>query len=411
MKYIILIFLSLITSQGISQHWEIFNTENSDIPNDEIINLRIDSNDNIWMSYAHNVYMYDQENMRWYNFNTENSNLSGFINHIEIGFDGSVYIAADGISRYDQKINDFKIIEENINCEYFTFDRNGKLYFVRSVLVYQKDGDNVKSIYDGSVKGPNYPSNLVIDEDNTLWFGTDGFNSGFFNYENNTLERYDSLFLENGRLKSTIITLDGNDKIWHNNGDDAIIFNYNKLSKDWMIYDDKNSPLGDDDYFSKSFSIDNKSNLWVLSALNVTKPPINLYKFDGAIWKSYNIDSVVNLEEDYLLVLDVDVDSKGNVWIASNHGLIKFNENTTSVQSTISDKIKLYPNPTKNILNFDVGEPIVETISITDMRGKKILDFDNTKNYVDITNLSAGQYFITFTTSDGSTIVKKFVKE
>lgn len=109
------------------------------------------------------------------------------------------------------------------------------------------------------------------------------------------------------------------------------------------------------------------------------------------------------------------IDYENNIYIAAvSVGLFKLNASTTSVISTTSDKIKIYPNPTKSQLNFDLSGEIVKSITITDLNGKEVITYNSelsNLNSIDISALITGQYFISFELTDQSVINKKFVKE
>jgi len=76
------------------------------------------------------------------------------------------------------------------------------------------------------------------------------------------------------------------------------------------------------------------------------------------------------------------------------------------------NNVFIYPNPANSILNFQVKNDItIDTVSVTDISGKQIFKSANTiDNVIDVSNLSSGVYFVTFT-SDSNSVTKKFIKE
>ncbi|WP_445454008.1 S8 family serine peptidase [Flavobacterium sp. 25HG05S-40] len=76
------------------------------------------------------------------------------------------------------------------------------------------------------------------------------------------------------------------------------------------------------------------------------------------------------------------------------------------------NSVFVYPNPANNVLNFDVKNDItISSVSINDISGKEIYRATNSiTNSIDISNLSSGVYFATFT-SDNNSVTKKFIKE
>lgn len=80
--------------------------------------------------------------------------------------------------------------------------------------------------------------------------------------------------------------------------------------------------------------------------------------------------------------------------------------------SDFSNNIVLYPNPTRNVLNFATpNDEAIEKVSFVDMLGKEIqLNSTVVNNAVSVESLSKGVYFVKFQ-YQGQVIVKKFLKE
>ncbi|MFN4026632.1 MAG: S8 family serine peptidase [Flavobacterium sp.] len=89
------------------------------------------------------------------------------------------------------------------------------------------------------------------------------------------------------------------------------------------------------------------------------------------------------------------------------------NLSNLNVNDFESDSLSLYPNPTKNVLNYSVPEELVlKSIVISDVTGKTIMSnsADFYSSQIDVSSLSSGIYFITFNTENKS-LTKKFVKQ
>jgi len=89
------------------------------------------------------------------------------------------------------------------------------------------------------------------------------------------------------------------------------------------------------------------------------------------------------------------------------------NLSNLNVNDFESDSLSLYPNPTKNVLNYSVPEELVlKSIVISDVTGKTIMSnsADFYSSQIDVSSLSSGIYFITFNT-ENKTLTKKFVKQ
>jgi hypothetical protein len=98
-----------------------------------------------------------------------------------------------------------------------------------------------------------------------------------------------------------------------------------------------------------------------------------------------------------------------DLWIASTH-------NTVTFDASIADPLFIFPNPTNDAIqvSYHGVDPITE-IFIFDLSGKKMKDMfaANTAFFdpltLDVSNLSAGFYFLEIKTTSSDKIVK-FVK-
>lgn len=85
---------------------------------------------------------------------------------------------------------------------------------------------------------------------------------------------------------------------------------------------------------------------------------------------------------------------------------IRIGDFVTSVKNSENTQFKIVPNPIKNrfsIFGCDYGEHY----SITDIYGKKVMEFQQDKNYIDISDLVKGTYFITNSKNHSVKIIKE----
>lgn len=72
----------------------------------------------------------------------------------------------------------------------------------------------------------------------------------------------------------------------------------------------------------------------------------------------------------------------------------------------------LYPNPANDVLNYSFSKDVsLKSVVVTDVSGKRIFsnNSDLSVNQIDVSDLSSGIYFVTFSSEQGS-FTKKFVK-
>ncbi|MDD2635548.1 MAG: T9SS type A sorting domain-containing protein [Bacteroidales bacterium] len=76
-------------------------------------------------------------------------------------------------------------------------------------------------------------------------------------------------------------------------------------------------------------------------------------------------------------------------------------DNGTSINESIYQKVKIYPNPASQQITIEADELI--SVSILDILGKVVLSLDanSTKEVIDISGLGKANYFVKITTTEG----------
>lgn len=75
---------------------------------------------------------------------------------------------------------------------------------------------------------------------------------------------------------------------------------------------------------------------------------------------------------------------------------------------TLSDKISIYPNPTKSILNFSEK---VREVTVYDLSGRIMKTVKTTLNVLDISSIPNGNYILKVVTEKGEKFIKKIIKK
>lgn len=143
---------------------------------------------------------------------------------------------------------------------------------------------------------------------------------------------------------------------------------------------------------------------------------LNVVNVSGAALKGDN--TVDNLER-----VEVTSTASGQYTVTVNHKSFLVNDSQpfslilsgTGITLDRSENnlkaISIFPNPTNDILNFNLNDvSTVSAISIIDVSGKVITPrFDLNSKTIDVTNLQSGVYFVRFE-SEGKSLTKKFIK-
>jgi hypothetical protein len=137
--------------------------------------------------------------------------------------------------------------------------------------------------------------------------------------------------------------------------------------------------------------------------------------------------SEVGLDEDCIWFINgVPIDTIAGMWVKTDTtttyvlqqticGNVKYDTVTVTVsgvgigENGWEGKIKVYPNPAKDILNIE-GLPDNATAEIYSINGKLLLNEAINNQQIDIRSLAYGMYFIKLSSAQGS-VVRKFVKE
>lgn len=87
-------------------------------------------------------------------------------------------------------------------------------------------------------------------------------------------------------------------------------------------------------------------------------------------------------------------------------------DSALSIDDYISKNIKIYPNPTTNVLNIKLNNTEIKKAQLFDVNGKQILDMklQSELTVVDISNLNSGIYLLKIE-SVKNTFIKRIVKE
>lgn len=92
-------------------------------------------------------------------------------------------------------------------------------------------------------------------------------------------------------------------------------------------------------------------------------------------------------------------------WVLKLNGILGINDNG------LADSIKIFPNPTENIIQLEYQNRTIESLKIFDSKGSLIKDFNIYENIssINVSDLLSGVYFLHIS-SEGKIISKKFVK-
>lgn len=475
------------TNSGLLQFngtgWTVYDTTNSGLPSQAIGIVTFDPHGNLLLYYEEGLGYWDW--VTWSALTFRRSPLPyPHVQSIEIDKNNHAWVACGGLSSFDGEKwitweaddPDIPISATRLICVdssgtkwlywetggimsptyggLFTFndstwvvydETNSPFYFgdtvIRtiiheggSVMWFLTDWNLVK--FDGTdwttygPKNSGIPSyailrSMVIDHEGIMWIGTDsgelikfdGLEWTVFSHSNSTMPFDLSYILPQAVGKDGLV--------WSLADSGMISFDGSK----WQRYTPLNSGLPNSHI--SSIACDEKGILWLSSFSTNGWFDVNascLVSYDGFRWFEYNSSNSSFPTE---WVSDIEIDSSGNIWIATmGSGVFVFNpeysmtgfkeDESTPVQPTAFHMNQNYPNPfnPNTTITYSIPEMTDVSMTIYDVRGRTVLThselqkhtgkYEFTWNGVDEVGLGVptGVYFARLTAGEFSHTIK-----
>ena len=138
----------------------------------------------------------------------------------------------------------------------------------------------------------------------------------------------------------------------------------------------------------------------------------NLYSFSDLILPYFYSNTIFNIIFNHMLTNSIrhNWDSSINEWVITNNFDFYYSEYILSVSEIIEDQLKIYPNPTSNILTIKSDIIPIDKVEIYSVLGKKIKEIKLDFNNIYTEDLSKGIYLLKIFSEKG-TVVKKLIKK
>lgn len=320
---------------------KIYNTPDKKTSINKIKSVYTDKKGSVWIgTYYNGVNFWDISNINFTNLNHNSGKQAlsfDVISSIVADQNENIYFGTEGqgITILDKKNNTTRILSTSI-------DNKLPGNSIKSMYLSEKGVLWIGTFSDGlaaySINSKQFINQSISDElrkyigetgvyaikrernKAVLWLGT--FGKGLLRYDtsNNTFQvvgsdNYSDNFLTNNRIRTVLI--DKKDNIWigTQNGLNRINLNDfgNKKYKIKHFFFD-NSVLSGDDILT--LYQDKKNRIWVGTKAK------GLYLFNGKTFKSIHF-SIGN--STITSIHSIAEDSKNNLWLSSNYGIIKYN--------------------------------------------------------------------------------------
>jgi ligand-binding sensor domain-containing protein len=293
--------------------WTIYTDTNSSLPRSYISSIAIDNSNTIWIgTYCGIVKLKGSE---WTVINKKNTNLP------------SDSISSIVIDQFGNKWIGFTWIDNN--CGICQGGYGLAKYDNESWQFFNTNNSNLPS---------NYIYSIGVDNLSNKWIGTtsglakfDDISWKVYNKSNSDLpdDKVNSITIDSSGNKWLSILTDG----WSGNGyyDGAGVAKLDDTG--WTIYSHSNTGLPEKQFYGswvQSIAIDTLGNKWI------GKYGSGISKFDDRVWKNYS-RSNSSLPNDTINAIEID--SIGNIWIATFNGLSKFDGVNWTVYNTSNSEL------------------------------------------------------------------------
>jgi len=298
------------------ENWVVWDTENSLIPTNNILDIYIDDFGNIWTgSFGAGVIKFDGNN--WNVYNSDNSDLVGenFLAPRKDSVNNLWVVSDTGLFKFVN--SEWEMMDIGIDISDFglkwkiEIDEDDNFWFPTESGLLKYDGTNWTNWNsDNSPLPCDGIASLAIDNQNRIWMGLEGEEDegmAVFSEPNNWI-----LYNENNSGLPTnsciySIVFDDEQTAWINTWDGIAEFN----GTDWNVYQSSTSGLPG----TKITDICISSSGYKWFSLHGA-----LTQFDGNEWIIYDVD---NSPIPAYHVDCSEIDNNGILWVGTEYGLAK----------------------------------------------------------------------------------------
>ncbi len=357
---------------------------------------------------------------------------------LEIDSEGTLYIAYNDESSGERKMSvskftgsDWKLVGTQgfsageIQFPQMAFDNNNTPFVVyrdfanaHGATVQKFNGSDWELVGDaGFTAGGAWCTSIILDQNNMPYVAfqdwTVGQKMSVTRFVNEQWELVGTAGFSIGEAWEPDIKIDANNVlyvVYDDQGD-----NDNSYLKKWNESQWKmvgGGSISDNAGLDPNFVFDSENDVYVVfQDYDVSQAPASVKKLVNNNWEYLGEAGFAATNCQYT---SIAIDGSGSIFIAYvemyNGQLLivaEYPQEITDVETQTSSNISIYPNPTKSIINIQMGDySIHPEIIITDMTGKTIIRTDNFK--IDLSGKEKGFYIVTILNKE-SIVRKKIV--
>jgi ligand-binding sensor domain-containing protein len=422
MKFkIIILLLLLLTNLILAQtnQWLFINKENSSLEFNIINSIEIDNSNKVWLGYSLYGYhsglvKYDGTNWTLWNISKRDS-FNWAFSAVKVDKYNNVWLHQnrrlykfDGFD-WNLYMNQSPLIMMYAKFPQIEIDKNDSKWIFSPTMMYLVKFNNSDFFlyYPGNSPLPVPWGGQVKAEGDSLWICTYG---GLVLLYNDNWKTFDTTNTKMPSQRFFSFAKDSNGVRWLGTADKGLLKWVNDST--FISYNKSNSPMPDN--FVNVITVDKNNNLWIGT-------DHGLVKFDGTNFTTFP-------DTYWWSILSIKIDRFNNKWIGtyiSGPGLAIYNENGIIGVTSIYDEsssihsytlYQNYPNPfnPSTIINYELQKPGFVTLKVYDLLGREVQvlvnEYKNAgKHLVEFSvengtgnKLSSGVYFYKLTAGDPS---------
>jgi ligand-binding sensor domain-containing protein len=421
-KYLVIFFVCIFNN-AIAQQWKNWNTNNSPIPTNQVVDVATDDIGNVWLATNNGLVKFDGVN--WTIFNSGNSPiLSNICNDVET--EGNIIWIADlwgGLIRFDgisswtiynaigTTLNQGPVTNVNVDWKHRKWVTSWSSSISRGPLAMFNDTIWKTYTYNSFTPNTDYVQYPFVDNSGLIWMPQSFFSStGLITLLDTTWQTLDT-------TNSTIPTnsvfkvVQDTSKNFYWMASDIGLLSYDKFLNSYYVYNSSNS-LPFDTVLDICHNSQNTIAIIGFSSPNDFK--IGLRK--NSIWSFFDTSSV----GDFILnptAMCFDKENS-NLWVSTLNGLAFYGDTlklaTKKLEKNLDFSTKVFPNPASDFFNISIStkENTNLEVSIFSIEGKYIGRIYNgninewSQFKFSAINLVNGIYFIQFKTNNNSEMKK-----
>jgi ligand-binding sensor domain-containing protein len=367
--------------------------------------VAVDTNNNIWVGTIAGVAKYNHVN--WTTYTTTDGLVDNYVTCIAVDKNNNVWVGTQsGVSKFNGTMwtnytSTDGLIDNAVN--YIAGDIDGSVWFATFTGVSKFNGTTWTNYTTANGMTTNEITFITVDKLGNKWLGTQM--KGIMKYNNTTFDSIlkinaDSLLDDN----VFAIALDTNGNKWIGTWYGMSEFNN---SGSWVA----NFRTGNGLYnnFVRDIDIDSKGKMWIGLYADYNLDG-GITRYNGNTWTSYTeTDGLADAQ-----VVRMAIDKHDNLWVATGGGVSKVTDLSNIQSYEKNSTFYVYPNPTKDFVNINLTglkDKSSQKLSVFNTLGQKVAEYlvpENTDIYsVSMKNLVNGLYFIKFQGTTSIFEVKK----